>query len=277
MLHRIREQFSTAALILSVVALVAALAGGAIAASHSDSIASKSKVGPRGPRGPKGAPGAPGTNGANGTAGAKGENGAPGAPGASVVLGSAPSCEEGGTSVEVAGSPSTKRAVCDGIEGPPGPRGEDGEPGEPGENGQTGFTETLPSGQTETGAWISPFIQNVTELYAQVAVSFPIPLAASLEGGGVHYVSIAAQTAHSVTACPGTVEAPTATKANFCVYQGVTENPTGTGSFGVTFIRRPGAEASGTGTAGAVMYVAYEGEASSEYTWMSGSWAVTGP
>ena len=207
-LARLRGQFSTAALILSVVALVAALGGGAIAASRS-ARDSKTKV----VKGPPGKPGKDGLQGAEGKQGPAGTPGAPGAPGAAgknLVIGSAPSCEEGGTSFEVEGSPSTRRVVCNGIEGPPGQRGDEGEEGEPGENGQTGFTETLPSGQTETGAWISPAM--FEEVREQVAISFPIPLPSPLGFEEQHYVTIEEQENHSSSTCPGTARRRSGTR-----------------------------------------------------------------
>ena len=177
-LAALRGQFSTAALILSVIALVAALAGGALAANGSARYARTKVV--KGPAGKPGKEGLPGPEGKQGPAGTAGLPGAAGAAGKGIVVGSAPSCEEGGTSFEIEGSPSSKHVVCNGIEGPPGSKGEEGEEGERGENGQTGFTETLPSGQTETGAWISPAIKKVEEseeIREQVAISLSDPAA----------------------------------------------------------------------------------------------------
>ena len=89
MFSKLREQFGTAGLILSVVAIVLALAGGAIAANGG---ASASKAGPRGPRGktgktgpagpqgPAGPAGPAGTNGTNGKSGAAGPEGPEGSP-----------------------------------------------------------------------------------------------------------------------------------------------------------------------------------------------------
>lgn len=97
--------------VLSVVALVFAMAGGAFAASSSDSggskatASAKAKKGPRGPRGPAGLQGpagpagsagkdgANGTNGTNGTAGANGLVGATGATGPAGAPG--PACPVG--------------------------------------------------------------------------------------------------------------------------------------------------------------------------------------
>jgi hypothetical protein len=276
----LREQLGLAGLVVAIVALIAALAGGAYAADHAgpSAIASKSPVGPRGPRGktgPQGPVGPAGTNGKDGADGTNGKDGTPGAGGKSVVLGNANGCEEGGMTVEMEGSPTTKREVCNGVEGQPGPRGLPGEDGEPGEPGQTGFTETLPSGETETGTWLTPRLVEVTELYSQTVISFPIPLAAPI--GSASWVTTQEQSAHSNSACPGTVESPRAAKGNLCLYQGFTENPTETPNFSVTYFRRPGSSAFGAGTTGSIAYAAYEGPSSPEPTQMSGTWAVTAP
>jgi hypothetical protein len=271
----LREQFSTAALILSVVALVAALAGGAIAANGARSSKTKVVKGPPGKPGKEGAQGPEGKQGPLGQAGPTGPAGPAGGAGKAIVVGSAPSCEEGGTSFEVEGSPGTRHVVCNGIEGPPGAKGEEGEEGEPGENGQTGFTETLPSGQTETGTWISPPIVEVSELYSQVAISFSIPTTEPVENW--EYVNREVQEAHSSATCPGSVEAPKAAGGFLCIYQGATENPTETEELRVSAVRHPGRFTLGAGVAGAVLYVAYEGPSSPEVTRISGTWAVTAP
>jgi hypothetical protein len=131
----LREPFGKAGLIVAIVALVFALAGGAIAANNAltgkqkkevTKIAKKfvgnyskatasakakqgkqgktGKTGPQGPAGPAGPAGAKGDTGTNGKDGTNGTNGK---------------------------------------EGPEGKAGKDG---------TTGFTETLPSGKTETGS-----------------------------------------------------------------------------------------------------------------------------
>jgi hypothetical protein len=151
---KIKKHFTPSTLI-AIIALVFAATGGAFAAtggsgnsSHATLTASaakakakaKTKAGPRGPAGKNGTNGAPGATGpagpagpqgpggAQGAAGNNGANGEPGAPGTSVT--SAPAskaeCESGGVKYTPGGK------VC---------------------NGKPGFTETLPSGKTETGAW----------------------------------------------------------------------------------------------------------------------------
>ncbi len=272
MFAKLHNQFGSAGLALSVAAIVLALTGGAIAANHSQNARRTEKSGRRGKQGPVGPQG---PQGPAGPQGAPGPAASAGADGKSVVLGTAVGCEEGGTRVEVESSPATKHEVCNGVEGPPGPRGEAGEDGEPGEPGQTGFTETLPSGETETGTWLTPRIVNVEELYSQTTISFSIPLASPISNAA--WVTTEEQENHSNPECPGTVEDPRAAKGALCLYQGATENPTETPSFYVSYFRRPGSRQFGAGTTGAIAYAAYEGPASEEPTQMSGAWAVTAP
>jgi len=138
----IREPFGKAGLIVSVVALVFAMLGGAYAATNSGggkAVASKAKAGPRGPRGktgpagPAGPQGPAGANGKDGSSGANGSNGTNGKDGQSVSgtpIAAGGAC---GTSTGVKytlGATSTN--VCN---------GEDGEEGEPGDSPEgTPFT-----------------------------------------------------------------------------------------------------------------------------------------
>ena len=228
MISRIHQRLGTAGFIISVVALVAALGGGAYAASGGltgkqkkevEKIAKKyaGKPGAAGPTGPTGAAGGKGDAGASGTAGTAGTAGTPGTNGKSVVLGTATSgeCSSGGTTVAVEGA-STKKAVC---------------------NGVTGFTEHLPAGKTETGAWA--ISQTATgSAGPTAAVSFPIPLSAGgLEGSA--WVFTEAEVAQGKwgrkeantsepctvgepecidTGCRGTVAVPTAPPGALCAY-----------------------------------------------------------
>ncbi len=80
----LREQFGTAGLVLSVIAIVLALGGGAYAANH----ATASKAAKRGPRGPKGATGAAGPAGPAGPQGAAGPQGPQGNTGSEGKQGS---------------------------------------------------------------------------------------------------------------------------------------------------------------------------------------------
>lgn len=207
----LREPFGTAGLIVACVALVFAMLGGAYAATNSGggkATASKAKAGPRGktgktgpagPVGPAGAPGKDGTNGTNGT------NGAPGAPGESVTVTESANAfgthctgtgtvGKGGSEFKVgAGTPTF---ACNG------------------KNGTTGFTETLPSGKTETGTWVLPETPDVGHnSYTLGSISFPIPLAEKIEAANVHVF----EGETPPTGCTVTEGKLTAAAGNFCV------------------------------------------------------------
>jgi len=145
--------------VISVIALVFAMFGGAYAASNSgdgekaSASAKKAKKGPRGPRGPKGpagpfGPAGPqGPAGPAGPAGAKGDAGAPGAPGASGAKGAT-----GATGVN--GTAGAKGAT--GATGATGTTGTDGSAGTTGATGSQGspwVVGTAPSGATLKGTW----------------------------------------------------------------------------------------------------------------------------
>lgn len=161
MLSRLREHFGAAGLIVAVVALVAALTGGAIAANGTGNdnatASAKAKKGPPGPKGPKGPKGAKGDTGPAGPAGPQGAKGDTGAAGPA------------------------------GEQGPQGAKGDKGDKGDKGAQGTQGITGpegdpwtlggTLPEGETLTGAWSAfPF-----EGEGTAAISFPIPLEDGLD------------------------------------------------------------------------------------------------
>jgi hypothetical protein len=139
MLHKIRKHL-TPSTAIAFLALVFALTGGAFAAtggggsSHGTLTATtaKKKAPPKGPRGPAGPKGATGATGAAGATGATGPGGPAGPTGATGGNG------ENGKE----GTPGTK--------GTTGTKGEQGIQGIP---GTTGYTDFLPAGKTETGAW----------------------------------------------------------------------------------------------------------------------------
>jgi hypothetical protein len=135
--------------VISVMALVFAMLGGAYAANNSSgggkaTASAKAKKGPRGPKGATGPAGPQGPAGATGDAGANGAAGGVGPAGPA---------------------------------GPEGKQGKEGPEGKAGKDGATGFTETLPAGESETGTWT--FRTELTEeiSVAQVPISFPIPTA----------------------------------------------------------------------------------------------------
>ena len=172
--------------VISVIALVFAMFGGAYAASNDGggkaTASAKAKKGPRGPKGPKGdtgpaGPAGPaGPQGANGKDGANGTNGAPGKDGEDGVSATGTSfgpteeplsepCEEkGGVEFESAG-PDTY--ACNGEAGSPWVAG-----------------GVLPSEATETGAWAA-----IGGQYAPIP--FAIPLAVELPEANVHIVPAA--------------------------------------------------------------------------------------
>jgi len=233
--------------VISVIALVFAMAGGAFAANNLQSGGSKATASAKGKQGPRGKPGKTGKTGPQGPAGAKGDTGAQGAPGA-----------KGDTGAQ-------------GAPGAPGAKGDTGAPG------QTGFTETLPSGETETGAW-SAFVEGASGGAAAAALSFSIPLEQPLDATHVVKNPLGYDGEDEVgpehEKCPGKAANPRAQAGYLCVYTGnafIAEFGTG----GVESISDPGASASeqpGAATSGAVLIVS-----STKLASIAGTWAVTAP
>jgi hypothetical protein len=265
-MSRIREHFSTTALILSIVALVFALMGGAYAASHAQN---KKSVAKRGPRGPKGPAGPAGPAGPSGPAGAKGDKGDPGANGSSGGNG-APGKSVSGAPIAAGGDcgpvdgvaytlDGVTNNVCngqDGLQGDPGDQGPQGEPWTPG--------GTLPPGATETGAWSigTDTSSGTFGGYAIVPISFTIPLASGLGEAQVHLQGEGGFSDH----CDGEGQAD---PGHLCVY-GQEVNRKRLGSPVITnlsFSFTPG-----TDKAGAFLVFEIEGDNAFGF----GSWAVTG-
>jgi hypothetical protein len=246
--------------IISVIALVFAMFGGAYAANDStrgDAAASAKKInkagkrGPRGPRGKPGKPGKPGPAGAAGLAGAKGDTGAKGdkgdqgsqgiqgPPGTSVTntaipLGDAKCEERGGAEFKVGTGAAT--LACTGEEGSPWAAG-----------------GTLPPGETETGTWGGAI--GAAE-FTPLPISFAIPLPGPLTALNVHFAPNAN--------CPGTLSVPQAAPAHLCVYTSNEEGGVENKSLG---FGGDGAIVSGT-------ILGLEGEPGGT---AFGSWAVTAP
>jgi collagen triple helix repeat protein len=294
--------------VISVIALLFAMFGGAYAASSdsgsSDSKASASAVkkGPRGPRGPKGPAGPAGPQGpqgpagpagANGKDGTNGTNGKDGTNGVSVTSSSASlaECPAGGTKFTAANGTSK---ACNGKEGSP-------------------WTDlgTLPSGETETGAWTLGMVPSSAYPSSDfthgiyVPVSFPIPLEDELEGGQwkpsegkedlgqVHFINDAGKeilfnedtfslTEEDPASCPGSATEPLADSGHLCVYEGKLSNAEVASSMIAKLDSPIGPLAKGlvpTGkygasTAGALVnFSSLYLSGASAYGW--GSWAVT--
>jgi collagen triple helix repeat protein len=281
----LRTRFGIPGLI-STIALVFAMTGGAFAAKYlitspsqiKPSVLKKLKgpkgatgaTGPQGPAGAAGAAGEKGANGANGTNGTSGKdgtngtNGADGEDGKSVVVTDATDfdCEElGGAIVKEEGATEAEEIeVCN---GKPGEDGEDGEEGEDGKDATFNGGD-LPPGVTMMGTWSVNAVAGETVLEA---ISFPIRIKSNLKSEKVHYQGEVG----FETVCPAfTAASPTATEGHLCIYKGH-ENEGGTLAFGGIFnvaFTEPGL----TNRMGAVLK--FTGGAGGGYA--AGSWAVMG-
>jgi hypothetical protein len=175
-----------------------------------------------------------------------------------------------------------------GKEGPEGAAGKNGSAGAAGAAGAEGSPwtagGTLPSGQTETGAWSGTPPGHET---AFIPISFSIPLAAPLafhskaeeedtEGTNqVHFIlpnkeEMREEVEEPQTACPGTVEQPQAAKGNLCVYLGFRS----TSSFTPAVFHKVSAAELGADTAGTGYLI--ENTSAGPATF-AGTWAVTAP
>lgn len=261
MFAKIKKQFGTAGLILSIVALVAALGGGAYAATaHS----SKAKAGKRGHRGFTGKTGAVGPA---GPAGAKGDKGDPGVgtkgdPGASVASTALDpgdtNCPDGGSQFD-AGASTTY--ACNGAEGSPWTAG-----------------GVLPPLKTEAGTWsvasagvqIAPCCKAAT-----VSISFPLPLPAALDTTATHVITDSSSD-QDKAACdngagdPPSVDNPEAAPGQLCVFvgflAGAIQDPTITSA----------SQTEGAGTTGGVLGF-FVDSGGPGFVYGSGSFAVTAP
>jgi hypothetical protein len=254
--------------VISVMALVFAMFGGAYAASNDSgggkaTASAKAKKGPRGPKGatgpagPAGPVGPAGAAGAKGDAGSAGANGAPGQSVQGTPIASGGACGTGVTGVKYTLN-STSTNICNG------------------KNGTTGFTKTLPSEMTETGVFV--FEEHTAAALpatarVETSISFPIPLAEDLGESQVHLEpATGGFTGADAIACPGSSAEPLAKPGNLCVYNG--------GKEGAEF--EPGGiypvdgenqfAISGASTGGAVLIYLLEPD-----TRVRGSWAVTAP
>ena len=268
--------------VISVIALVFAMFGGAYAASNSSgghavaSKAKKAKTGQRGPRGPRGATGPAGPQGPAGLAGPAGPQGAKGDPGTAGSPGSAgtsvtstelsigdENCENGGSEFT---SASGTTYACSGGEGPEGPAGADGSPWAVG---------GLPAGATETGTWAMG--EYLTPTFAEMSISFTVPLA---EGKtvAVHMITNTGEeelpggTKQPSTICTGSKTNPTAPPGNLCIYQ--------LSKSAMTYFNAVNPMTGAPSTAGRVGALLTFGAAGGEFgeaSAIKGDWAVTAP
>jgi hypothetical protein len=231
--------------VISVIALVFAMLGGAYAANNSGSAgkataSAKAKKGPRGPKGatgpagPAGPAGAKGDTGANGTNGSNGSDGAKGATGATGPQG---------------------LAGATGATGPIGPTGPSGG------GGGGGLPTTLGSGETETGTYA---INGNPQEIQTTAISFPIPLKPTDAEGVTRHTA----GPDGDSTCLGTVLEPSAPEGFFCRYVA-----TGSTSAGEWTVYNPDfSTKTGVGSTGALI----QSEMSVGVD-QRGSWAVTAP
>ncbi|HMJ72397.1 MAG TPA: hypothetical protein VK471_03415 [Solirubrobacterales bacterium] len=273
MLSPLRNHFGIPG-VISVIALVFAMFGGAYAATNTGKATSsaKAKKGPRGPRGPAGPAGPAGAQGPAGPAGAKGDKGDSGNAGAAGKNAEAVSftgskgpiggvtCNEGGLEVK---SASATTLVCN------GKKGATGSPWTAG--------GVLPTEQTETGTYLigSETGTGTFVGYAQATISFPIPLPAQLASS--HTIYNADPGTEVDEKCesedhPGNagVENPEASPGYLCVFKAAASNMT---EAEFVFLRN-GGNGEGAGVAGTTLNQAPATEAAARN---EGTWAVTAP
>jgi hypothetical protein len=264
--------------VISVIALIFAMLGGAYAASDDSgsgkaSASAKAKKGPRGPRGPKGPAGPAGPQGPAGPAGAKGDKGDTGAAGSNGAAGAA------------------------GAAGATGPTGKTGPTGPTGKTGATGATGTFdPEGFTQTGVWASPNIASLgpgtawpsvaEEAAVVIPISFSIPLSSPPT-----FVAVKAGEDKSAQGCSGTINAdtgnleggmPVAAPGTVCVYLTSVLESFGQGAFMTLSAHVPSNAGifppAGTSTSGILLKVSCGDlpEGVTECVSVRGMWAVTG-
>jgi hypothetical protein len=289
MFRAIRRQINPAT-VMAFVALIFAMTGGAFAVTDhggngygAQATASKSKAkpkgkpGPRGPAGPKGETGAAGPKGETGAAGSAGPKGETGAAGSAGLKGEAGTAGANGTN----GESVTSTTLNEGEEGCNAGGSKftvDGKAttacnGEKGEPGETGFTKHLPGGDTETGVYGTVFSGSQGVEAAILPISLPIPLLVPIQGSKVFVVSGEEQDhlngEQPPTECQGTLQAPTAGKGAFCVYEGKGNLPEGASLH---------LNGNVVGTSGLTVVAIYNlNGGGEESATVYGAWAVTAP
>ena len=257
MLSPLRNRFGIPG-VISVIALVFAMLGGAYAASNDNGKATasaKAKKGPRGPKGPKGDPGPAGPAGPQGPAGANGKDGANGSNGATGPTGPKGATGDAGAK-GAAGKSVTSEELDPGDENCPEGGSEfeatsvtyacNGSPWTAG--------GVLPKGATETGTWAYGPLPVLGESgeeksgSAWVSLPFAVPLKEGLAEENIHFVtgeeaekfqegkfgggagelcdgksggeltSCEGNYKATFAACPGSGFEPKAKEGHFCVY-----------------------------------------------------------
>jgi hypothetical protein len=241
MLSAIRRRINPTTLI-AVLALVFAMTGGAYAAKKY-LITSTKQISPSVL---KSLQGKAGVNGAQGAAGAAGPQGPAGPQGAA-----GPAGAKGET----------------GSAGKEGPQGKQGATGATGAKGTSGFTETLPSGKTETGAWSAAGTGPGT---VQSPISFAIPVEPAPT-----LVYVEPEDATPKEGCPGisATGLPLAEPGKLCIYAALN---LGAAFQGSNAIKEEGTRSTtpGVGPAGTTLSFNCAVEPFPSCR-MNGAWAVT--
>jgi Collagen triple helix repeat (20 copies) len=290
MMSKLHDRLGTAGFVIALIALVAALGGGAYAASggltgkqkkevekiskkYAGKPGAKGKQGPAGTSGPKGDTGAAGANGTSGSAGTKGEPGGRGEEGEPGESGLNGKSVLNGTTVPGAGLGTTGDFYIDTATNEIyGPKAGTNWGTPTSLKGESGFTETLPSGKTETGVYAAGaeaggfFLEEL--IFKEL--SFPIPLAAGIEADHVKIVTGSAPAECENASHPGLASEanPEAAPGYLCIFQDIIK--------GLTFeeASAPGG-VNAVGTAGTLLAYSVSPTATEAYT--RGSWAVTAP
>ncbi|HTT95246.1 MAG TPA: hypothetical protein VMF55_11285 [Solirubrobacterales bacterium] len=268
-IRAIREPFGTAGLIVAVVALIAALGGSALAASGALTSKQKKEVekiakkyagkpgvagaagptgpaGAAGPAGPAGSKGDKGDTGATGGSGKDGSNGSNG-EGVTITSYSGPQCHgEGEVGAKFTNATGTAYA-CNGAAGSGG-------------GGGGGWSDTLPTGKTETGVWS---LTGNSRGEATGALSWSVPLESSAPAS----VAVDVTDEDGDGTCTGTIDAPTAPTGTLCVYESAESNLAAP-----VEVYTPDFAANGVGTSGAYVFQATTNSQSA-----MGTFAITAP
>jgi hypothetical protein len=303
MLSPLRSRFGIPG-VISVIALVFAMLGGAYAANNSGggkaTASAKAKKGPRGPKGatgPAGPTGPAGANGKDGASGKEGPQGPAGPQGPPGTAGPAGAAGKSVTSTPIPAEPTetlckgyggAEYLVEDALEGTTICNGEEGSPWTDG--------GTLPPGATETGFYFGEGgkhtitteykvineaeeeetkqeVINVGSDTLNVPISFPIPMATNVLEGHVFHgegTQTEGTEAEFTKHCPGlSFKAPAVlSPGDLCIY----ENPGETAPFVGAFRTLSGN--AGAALAGAFLRFALD--VSKGVTRASGSFAVKG-